>query len=142
MSLAAGSQSQHNNAGGGGDVMMTQDGSMQHGSSQDAMKTLDSTRDYLANQTLQASDEHLFVPRRMEVARPAGGALGASSRMGGAFAKPRPKAAISKASSDYSAERTRFARLAEGKRAAEERSKQNRVKSVKMAREYRYEETC
>jgi hypothetical protein len=141
MSLAAGSQSQRNNAGGRGDVMMTlygsMQGSMQYASSQDAMKTLDSTRDYLANQTLQASDEHLFVPRRREVARPAGGAWAASSRMGGAFAKPRPKAPISKAGSDDSADRARFARLAEDRRAVEERRKQNRSKSVRMAREYR-----
>jgi hypothetical protein len=146
MSLAAGSQSQRNNAGGGGDVMMTlygsMQGSMQYASSQDAMKTLDSTRDYLANQTLQASDEHLFVPRRREVARPAGGAWGPSSRMGGAFAKPRPKAPISKAGSDDSADKARFARLAEDRRAVEERSKQNRSKSVRMAREYRYKGTC
>ncbi len=118
MSRAEGSQSQRNNAGGGGEVMMTLYGSIQYACSQDAMKTLDSTKDYLANQTLQASDEHLFVPRREEVARPAGGAWGASSRMGGVFAKPRPKAPISKAGSDYSAEWARFARLAEDRRAA------------------------
>jgi hypothetical protein len=90
---------------------------------------------------LQANDEHLFVPRRREVARPAGGAWGPSSRIMGAFTKPRPKAPISKAGSDDAADRARFARLAEDRRAAEERSKQNCVQSLRFAREYRYKET-
>ncbi len=58
--------------------------------------------------------------------------------MGGAFAKPRPKAPISQAGSDDVADRARFARLAEDRRAVDERSNQNRSKSVRMAREYRY----
>jgi hypothetical protein len=123
-SLTLSSQSISSQAGGGGgDVMATMQGGSQESGGGGASMTLDSTRDYLAQQTLQANDTSLFVPRRKDLARPApgGGGWGGMRKMG-AFAMPRPKSAISKVSSD-DAERTRMARMAEARRDASQRSK-------------------
>lgn len=108
--------------GGGGDVMATMLGGSQESGGGGASVTLDSTRDYLAQQTLQANDTSLFVPRRKDLALPAPGGAGGWGTRKGAFAMPRPRGVISKVLLD-DAERTRMARMAEAMRDASQRSK-------------------
>jgi len=106
------------------------------GSTQDgnSMMTLDSTKDYLAEQTLQAGDAALYVPRRKDLAHPSAQVSG--GRKLGAFALSKSKSQISKVSADE-AERQKQARLAEGRRTVQDRIKQDRARKVTMARQYR-----
>jgi hypothetical protein len=177
--MGAGSQSQSSAGGGQGDVMATQQGS-QDGSGgggtmmtldstreylaeqtlqandtalfvprrkdgsggSGTMMTLDSTREYLAEQTLQANDTALFVPRRKDVPRSAAlGAMGGGTRRLGAFAMPRAKSSISKGPVGEESKAMTMARLQENRREMTERSKQNRARRVRMAREYRSQDT-
>lgn len=139
--MGAGSQSQSSAGGGQGDVMATLQGSQDGSGGGGTMMTLDSTREYLAEQTLQANDTALFVPRRKDVPRPAAlGAMGGGTRRLGAFAMPRTKSSISKG--PVGEERNlAMARLRENQREMSERSKQNRARRVRMAREYRWQDT-
>jgi hypothetical protein len=139
--MGAGSQSQSSAGGGQGDVMATLKGSRDGGGGGETMMTLDSTREYLAEQTMQANDTALFVPRRKDVPRPAAfGAMGGGTRRLGAFAMPRAKSSISKG--PVGEERNlAMARLQENRREMTERSKQNRARRVRMAREYRSQDT-
>jgi len=107
-------------------------GSLQEGSSS---MTLDSTREYLAEQTLQAGESALYVPRRKDLARPAAAALPGGRRLG-AFAMPKPKTQTSKTLA-ADVEGQRQAKLAENRRAVQDRTKQDRAKRVTMARNYR-----
>ena len=140
--LAAGSQSQQSGGGGGGgDVMATLQGSQDGGGGGGTLNTLDTTREYLAEQTLQADETDLFVARRKGVSRPAAwGDAAAGGRRIGAFAIPRAKSKISKVSSD-DAQRTRMARIQETRREIIERSKLNSARRVRMARQYRLHDT-
>jgi hypothetical protein len=127
--LAAGSQSQQSGGGGGGgDVMATLQGSQDGGGGGGTLNTLDTTREYLAEQTLQADETELFVD------------AAAGGRRIGAFAIPRAKSKISKVSSD-DAQRTRMARIQETRREIIERSKLNSARRVRMARQYRLHDT-
>jgi hypothetical protein len=121
--------------------MATLQGSQDGSGGGGTMMTLDSTREYLAEQTLQANDTALFVPRRKDVPRPAAlGAMGGGTRRLGAFAMPRTKSSISKG--PVGEERNlAMARLRENQREMTERSKQNRARRVRMAREYRWQDT-
>ena len=121
--------------------MATLQGSQDGGGGGGTLNTLDTTREYLAEQTLQADETDLFVARRKGVSRPAAwGDAAAGGRRIGAFAIPRAKSKISKVSSD-GAERTRMARIQETRREINERSKLNSARRVRMARQYRLHDT-
>jgi len=136
-SLYGGSQSQRSLGGGGaggGDLMATLAGGSQDGGTM--RMTLDGDSGNEPNQTLQANDTALYVPRRKVMARPAAAGLQRAQQRRGAFALPRPKASISKAAAE-DAERERHARLAESRRAVALRTKQTTARKVTMARQYR-----
>ena len=106
-----------------------------------SLDTANAVDNYFGAQTQQAEPAMLFVPRKKHavpgLANDSGG--GARARKRGLFAMPRPKAAISSASS-HDAKSKEIARRREQQKETAERVKMTREKRVAIARAYRFGE--